>query len=543
MTVESLKTRNDLTVDEFKQLMNKETDIKIYKKLNFLKLKAEGNSTKKAYKIANLKKSLAYRTLDQWTEGGYNALLRKPGGGRNIKLNSDQLKELKTNILSKNLTSEEDVQKYIKNKWNEEYTIAGVRNLLKTQFNINLNKNEDTIKELTTKLQKQLKELENSDVEDDDEINKLKFLISREQNAEVLKKLIYLLLRCLGFSNRFTSSLLSITTATGNNWLNKWKKIGYKGLKRKKGQGRKCKLTDKQLETLKKKLSERDNWLTWEIQNLIYDEFGVKYSHSQLIRLLKTKLGLRFAKPYPIDYRRSPYYKQTFNLRLYHKLKHHKLKYDIKNNVILDTETNEPFLIFSFDEASFQFNKNSAKMWSVRKPTMKKNSNRYSCHVAGSYSLTPNGVDDLYFMENSKKETILECFKSLRAKNPKGVILLIIDNFRSHTSNFIKEEAIKLNIELCYLPPYSPQLQPIEKIWKDMKRFMSEFKIGVALKDRKLKKEEAKDLLRSIVQMSYYKIIGNKNKWNKVLNNYIKPKIKNLCPELNVNLEVQKVSS
>ena len=27
MTVESLKTRNDLTVDEFKQLMNKETDI------------------------------------------------------------------------------------------------------------------------------------------------------------------------------------------------------------------------------------------------------------------------------------------------------------------------------------------------------------------------------------------------------------------------------------------------------------------------------------------------------------------------------------
>lgn len=80
-------------------------------------------------------------------------------------------------------------------------------------------------------------------------------------------------------------------------------------------------------------------------------------------------------------------------------------------------------------------------------------------------------------MENSKKETILECFKSLRAKNPNGVILLIIDNFSSHTSNFIKEESIKLNIESCFLPSYSPQLQPIEKIWKDMKRLMSEFKI------------------------------------------------------------------
>ena len=66
---------------------------------------------------------------------------------------------------------------------------------------------------------------------------------------------------------------------------------------------------------------------------------------------------------------------------------------------------------------------------------------------------------------------------------------------------------------------------------------------SVALKDRKLKKEESKNLLRSIVQMSYYKIIDDKNKWNMVLNKYITPKIKNLCPELNVNLEVQKVSS
>ena len=29
MTVESLKTRSDLTVDEFEQLMNEETDIKV----------------------------------------------------------------------------------------------------------------------------------------------------------------------------------------------------------------------------------------------------------------------------------------------------------------------------------------------------------------------------------------------------------------------------------------------------------------------------------------------------------------------------------
>ena len=43
--------------------------------------------------------------------------------------------------------------------------------------------------------------------------------------------------------------------------------------------------------------------------------------------------------------------------------------------------------------------------------------------------------------------------------------------------------------------------------------------------------------------MGYYKIVGEKNKWNVILNNYILPKIKCICPELNGRLEFQKVTS
>ena len=56
-----------------------------------------------------------------------------------------------------------------------------------------------------------------------------------------LNKLFYLILRCLGFSNKFVSTLLSITPVTGSNWTTNWKQKGYGGLKRKKGQGRKKK--------------------------------------------------------------------------------------------------------------------------------------------------------------------------------------------------------------------------------------------------------------------------------------------------------------
>ena len=50
-------------------------------------------------------------------------------------------------------------------------------------------------------------------------------------------------------------------------------------------------------------------------------------------------------------------------------------------------------------------------MWSSNRPTSKKNSNKYTCKVVSSYSLTENGINDLYFMTNSKKETIVECLE------------------------------------------------------------------------------------------------------------------------------------
>ena len=92
------------------------------------------------------------------------------------------------------------------------------------------------------------------------------------------------------------------------------------------------------------------------------------------------------------------------------------------------------------------------------------------CKVAGAYSLCKNGKDDLVFLENSTKESIVHCLESLRGKNPLGEIVLLIDNFKSHISTLVKEKAAELNIILCYLPFYSPQLQPEEKIWKDNKR-------------------------------------------------------------------------
>ena len=235
MSVELLKERTDLSVDELKQLMDEETDVKRYKKLHFLQLKEEGYTIKEAYNLANLKKTLAYLTLKQWQAGGYNALIRKPGGGRSAKLNNNQLEELEKKILSQKFISTEEVQDFIKKNWDVDYTITGIKNLLKSQFNITLNQNKESINELTDRLEKHLKNVE-SRMSDDNELNRLKQLISQEKNIEVSKKLFYLILRCLGFSNKFSSTLLGITTVTGSTWKTNWKQNGYDGLKRTRSQ-------------------------------------------------------------------------------------------------------------------------------------------------------------------------------------------------------------------------------------------------------------------------------------------------------------------
>ena len=290
-----------------------------------------------------------------------------------------------------------------------------------------------------------------------------------------------------------------------------------------------------------KKLAERHDWSTWEVTSFLYQDFGILYSFSHMARLLKTKFKAYHAKPYPKDYRRNPYYRNSFRLKLTHIFKRYKLKYDEKTDNIIDLNSNKPFLIFSFDESSFQLFKNNLKLWSLIKPMLEYDSTLFKCKAAGFYSLTPEGNDLLRFMENLKTESIIECLEEIREHNPEGIILLLIDNFPSHKPYEVKDKAKELNIELCYLPTYSPQLQPEEKIWKSVKRLISLQKVTQMHNYNMMKKKEREEILYDLVKNIFYMAVLSKDKWNSVLNNFIKPIIKSIHPRINSNVEIQKV--
>lgn len=89
----------------------------------------------------------------------------------------------------------------------------------------------------------------------------------------------------------------------------------------------------------------------------------------------------------------------------------------------------------------------------------------------GFYAL--NGTSVIDFKENSKKESICEFMGGIRSNNPDKRILVILDNFSSHQAKATIEFAEENGIELVFLPPYSPDLNPIEFIWKSIKRVIS----------------------------------------------------------------------
>ena len=84
------------------------------------------------------------------------------------------------------------------------------------------------------------------------------------------------------------------------------------------------------------------------------------------------------------------------------------------------------------------------------------------------------GEEVINFPENSKIESFIDFLRAIRAVNDDyKAIIVVLDNFSTHVSNRVKKEAEQLGIYLVYLPPYSPDLNPIEFVWKSIKRVIS----------------------------------------------------------------------
>ena len=114
-------------------------------------------------------------------------------------------------------------------------------------------------------------------------------------------------------------------------------------------------------------------------------------------------------------------------------------------------------------------------------------------------SLNPNKFENI---ENIQKNLIVEILKEsiLQEKliNEKRIVL-IADNYVVHRAKLVKEACKILNIKIVLLPTNSPQLNPIEQVWKSIKNYLSHFYLDNLEQMKKLFTDE------------FYRIVDNKS--------------------------------
>ena len=77
-------------------------------------------------------------------------------------------------------------------------------------------------------------------------------------------------------------------------------------------------------------------------------------------------------------------------------------------------------------------------------------------------------ITDTY--ETIDSESIVRFFWKLKKEHYplEQAVHIVLDGATYHRSEMFRNAAKVLNIELHYLPPYSPNLNPIERLWKIM---------------------------------------------------------------------------
>jgi len=286
-------------------------------------------------------------------------------------------------------------------------------------------------------------------------LEELKLLIRKEKNKHIFERLLFIRQLYLGDSVAHACERMCIAEQTGYNWLDAWNAKGYQGLAPEFGGGRPSKLTEGQRKQLMQKLKSKANWLTSEIRSLIISEFGVVYSSRQVIRILRG-FSMHYAKPYPSDYRRPDNAESLLREAIEEAVK----------------GSPKDTIIGFIDETSPQTTDNRQRFWSFGKPRMDRNTSKYRANTFGFYPV--NGKEVVEFMENSKTPSVCAFLRKVRDKNPGKHIIALLDNFQSHISKTTQRMAELLNIKLIFLPVYSPDLNPIEPIWKSVRRKISQ---------------------------------------------------------------------
>lgn len=214
-------------------------------------------------------------------------------------------------------------------------------------------------------------------------------------------------------------------------------------------------LSEEEIEKLKNKIKDNIYHSCEEIIVYIKEEFEKEYSISGITKLLN-RIGFVYKKTKIIPAKVDVSKQKTF-IKEYETLKKTKDKDDV---------------ILFMDGAHPQYNSVSSYCWieKGKEKAVPAKTGRQRININAALNIENLNVTTR-FEDTINALTTIDLLKDIEKEyKGKGTIYIIADNARYYRSKIVSEFLTNSSIKLVFLPPYSPNLNIIERLWKFFKK-------------------------------------------------------------------------
>lgn len=140
------------------------------------------------------------------------------------------------------------------------------------------------------------------------------------------------------------------------------------------------------------------------------------------------------------------------------------------NPLIQQAENEEVHLLF-LDAAHFVMGIFQCFLWSIKRVFIKSSSGRKRYNVLGAVNAITKHIHTFTNSDYINADCICDFIEQLRSYyRDNKPIYIVLDNARYQKCQLVKYVAWQFNIKLVYQPPYSPNLNIIERLWKWVKK-------------------------------------------------------------------------
>ncbi len=273
-------------------------------------------------------------------------------------------------------------------------------------------------------------------------------------HPRVQKKMEALWLKSRGLPHKTICQLACISKPTLCQYLKDYQQGGIEQLK-KLNFYRPASELAKHKETLEAYFREHPMTSVKEAMAKIEELTGIKRSETQ-VRKFMVSLGMKPRKVGMIPAKADPEKQEQFK--------------EEKLEPLLAEARAETRKVFSVDAAHFVLAPFLGILWSFTQLFVRAPAGRRRFNVLGALDVITHELISVTNDTYINALCVCELLRTLRERYPYIAITLILDNARYQSCRLVWDCAAELKIDLLYLPPYSPNLQLIERLWKFVKK-------------------------------------------------------------------------